>query len=235
MTAVDIFIHNRIHYVQIVQDHKDEMDRNIVTKIMDYNLFCQAKDLREQLSPVASAIDICQKDKTGLALACDTWIGLLENPALEPHHSKVLKRFNEAILPCHLVAYLLHPTYRGSRLTQEQREVAYQWLTAKDPEYLSAAIAFDTKSAPYPATFFNATSLPPAIWWKGLQHVQLPQGFVDTMVALHVACASSASIERVFSTFGIVHSKLRNRLGTDTASKLVFCYRMLRGKHELDY
>ena len=45
----------------------------------------------------------------------------------------------------------------------------------------------------------------------------------------------SAAIERIFSNFGMVQSKLRNRLGLVKARKLVFCYRMLRGKHEIDW
>jgi hypothetical protein len=36
-------------------------------------------------------------------------------------------------------------------------------------------------------------------------------------------------MERTFSNFGWIHSKIRNRLGNDTSAKLVFCYRMLRG------
>ena len=47
--------------------------------------------------------------------------------------------------------------------------------------------------------------------------------------------ASSASIERVFSNFGLIQSKLRNRLGVQKAAKLVACYRILRGKEELDW
>jgi hypothetical protein len=42
---------------------------------------------------------------------------------------------------------------------------------------------------------------------------------------LLTAIASSASIERIFSTFGLVHSKLRNRLGTEKAAKLVFLFK----------
>ena len=47
------------------------------------------------------------------------------------------------------------------------------------------------------------------------------------------ALCSSASIERVFSNFSYIYSKLRNRLGVSKASKLVFCYKMLHGSHEL--
>ena len=43
-----------------------------------------------------------------------------------------------------------------------------------------------------------------------------------------------AAIERIFSNFGMIQSKLRNRLGLVKAGKLVFCYRMLRGKDEID-
>ena len=40
--------------------------------------------------------------------------------------------------------------------------------------------------------------------------------------------ASSASVERVFSTyFGFVHSKVRNRLGVEKAGKLVFLHKLL--------
>jgi hypothetical protein len=44
-----------------------------------------------------------------------------------------------------------------------------------------------------------------------------------------------AAIERVFSNFVMIQSKLRNRLGLVKAGKLVFCYRMLSGKDEIDW
>ena len=47
--------------------------------------------------------------------------------------------------------------------------------------------------------------------------------------------SSSATNERIFSNFGMIRSKLRNRLGLVKAGKLVFCYRMLRGKDEIDW
>ena len=72
-------------------------------------------------------------------------------------------------------------------------------------------------------------------WWGALQKYPFPEGFVDCMLQLQSACASSASIERVFSTFGHIHSKLRNKLGVQKAAKLVLCYRMLRGGSEPDY
>lgn len=47
--------------------------------------------------------------------------------------------------------------------------------------------------------------------------------------------SSSASIERVFSNSGLIQTKLRNRLGLQKATKLVFSYRYLRGKEDIDW
>ena len=76
----------------------------------------------------------------------------------------------------------------------------------------------------------------PHIWWQTVgKNCRLPEGFVELMVNLHMTSVSAACIERIFSTFGLVMTKLRNRLGLDKAAKLVFCYRMLRGPTELEY
>ena len=54
-------------------------------------------------------------------------------------------------------------------------------------------------------------------------------------------CAISASVTSLpkidvveTSNFGVTHTKLHNRLGNETASNLVFCYRMLRGQNDID-
>ena len=92
-----------------------------------------------------------------------------------------------------------------------------------------------SRSDPFPAAFFKVGSFNPVTWWKGLKYAALPEGLVELMIQLHSACASSASIERIFSSFGLIHNKIRNRLGVEKAAKLVFYYRMLRGKEDLDY
>ena len=49
---------------------------------------------------------------------------------------------------------------------------------------------------------------------------------VNFICQLQTAVASSASIERIFSRFGLVHSKLRNQLGIAKAGKLVFLHKV---------
>jgi hypothetical protein len=93
---------------------------------------------------------------------------LARSSLLDHHKARLQHRFQQAIKPCHLVAYTLHPAYQGEGLTAEYQE--------------------------------------------GLRRCPFP----DVMIQLHSVCASSASIERVCTTFGHIHSKIRNRLGVES-------------------
>jgi len=53
----------------------------------------------------------------------------------------------------------------------------------------------------------------------------------DLSIQVHAAVASFADIERLFSTFGFVHSKVRNRLAIKKTSKLVSIMRSLNSNN----
>ena len=110
-------------------------------------------------------------------------------------------------------------------------------MTSTDDQHIATLIAYDGQAAPFPPAYFSesAKSTQPTVWWKGVCMYNVPQSFAELAIQLLSAPASSASIERVFSSFGAIHNKVRNRLGNAKASKLVFCYRMLRGGNDLDY
>ena len=72
-----------------------------------------------------------------------------------------------------------------------------------------------------------------AEWRRG--HSQaLGAEVMHPIMSLFSATASSAGVERVFSSFGLVHSKLCNWLGTENAGKLVFLFRALNSKFDVD-
>ena len=56
-----------------------------------------------------------------------------------------------------------------------------------------------------------------------LKKSELDKHILSLDEQLLAARASTAWIERIFSTFDLVHTKLRNRLQTAKAGKLVFC------------
>ena len=147
-----------------------------------------------------------------------------------------LKRFKKSVLPFHMAAYLLHPKYQGEGLTPTHVKSA----RAKDPVFVNLTIQFQAKGAPFPDSFFDEVvvngpaKVQPLAWWKsvGRQAPDIPAPFIELMIQLHSAIsavASSASIEKIFSTDGHVHRKLRNKMGMAKPEKLVFCYRMLNG------
>ena len=52
---------------------------------------------------------------------------------------------------------------------------------------------------------------------------------------LLVMSANSAAIDHIFSSFGLIQSKLRNQLWIQKCVKLVSFYGKLRGKYELGW
>ena len=109
-----------------------------------------------------------------------------------------------------------------------------------DAELLPSLCCFQAETAPFPASMFSETcvkNLKPTVWWNCLQKTNsgVPSELCDLAILLLKLPASSASIERIFSNFSLIQTKLRNRLGIEKAAKLVACYRSLRGANELDW
>ena len=50
---------------------------------------------------------------------------------------------------------------------------------------------------------------------------------MQAIIKLHTAVCSTAGLERIFSVFGFVQTKTRNRLGVDKAAKLVTIFKAL--------
>lgn len=94
----------------------------------------------------------------------------------------------------------------------------------------------------FPSHMFGSSitsSMTPDKWWKIMDMKQekarerkLPSGFCAFIASLQSCPASSGSIERVFSSFGLVWTKIRNSLGKDRAQKLVAIYRHLANETE---
>jgi len=72
-------------------------------------------------------------------------------------------------------------------------------------------------------------------WWNiacqsitaGDTDVQAKRGqqMLSLCYQLFSATATTAGLERIFSSYGLVHSKLRNKLGNKNAAKLTFLFK----------
>lgn len=151
----------------------------------------------------------------------------------------IQKRYDLAMTPSHFLSYLLTPKYNGqakSSLKPKELEQVYQFLTNQHgdvgEELNTKIIHFGLKTAPFDGPLMSEKmmkSLTAIHWWKAFQDTkQLLSKKEEYIIQQHLtARATSASIERTFSTFGYVHSKTRNRLGTEKTAKLVFLFKQL--------
>jgi hypothetical protein len=116
-----------------------------------------------------------------------------------------------------------------------EKEAAIEYIEAKlnseDSNFLTMFSKFQAKLSPFSSSYFApnfVTTMSDLDWWKS-QNALRPELVTDTnlkkLSQLMTACASTAILERFFSTFGMVHSKLWNQLGIEKAAKLVFLYK----------
>ena len=75
------------------------------------------------------------------------------------------------------------------------------------------------------------------MWWTCVKRTckLVNMKLCDPTNVLHHLPTSSVSVERIFSNFGAIQTKLHNRLGLEKAAKLVTCYRELHGSMELNW
>jgi len=154
-----------------------------------------------------------------LADACDAWLGLLSEPALQPPWESDFKMSSHSC------------TSQPTCCTRSTEGRSWQWLDNCDPVLITGFISFQAKAAPFPGSYFSAETINISshTWWQGAAVCSVDPAFADLAQRLTTLPSSSASIERVFSTFSFIHNKIRNRLNIQKASKLVFCYRILGG------
>lgn len=94
---------------------------------------------------------------------------------------------------------------------------------------MSEIIKFYARSFPFKDHLFNENTVKDVkslIWWLALKD-NISSGTLDVITKFFTTVASSAGIEHIFSTYSIVHSKLKNRLKVEKSSKLVSIFKTL--------
>ena len=124
-----------------------------------------------------------------------------------------------------------------SLLTQEEDVLMMNFLGEECPKLIPIIMKFRSRASPFDKSYLFAPmtvkNILPYTWWLnidtsgGAGEGELDRNTRDLIANLHRSVASSASVERMFSTFGFVHSAVRNRLGIEKAGKLVFLFRVL--------
>lgn len=111
----------------------------------------------------------------------------------------------------------------------DERDAAMNYAAMFFPSTVPDILKFKGRSHPFKPFMFTEEvlrTLSALTWWKSVED-DIHQDTKTLVRTLFTAIASSAGIERVFSSFGFVHSDVRNRLGTEKAAKLTFMYKVL--------
>lgn len=232
--CISSFLHNYHKYVTIASEHQDQFETRIAKILDNVAIYKECLTLNKQLDIISSALDELQKDSTTLSRAVEIWKNVMEAEELKQHKDVIVKRYKQIIRPEHFVANIMDAKYGGGKLTSEEEEEAEAWIMQYHPEWLPAIMAFKIKDVDYfPKSLFSeniVSQFSASKWWEILKEKvqknnKLDSDFCSFFQSLHSVPSSSASIERIFSTFGFIWSKLRNRLSSEQCEKLVKIYK----------
>lgn len=235
--CLESFLQNWHILVKICEEHRNDIDRDISTLVSNISIKRNAEDLLGRLKPISCALDLIQQDQCTIAHCVVIWKKLLiklnEKLDSSADKKKVMSRYSQAITPYHIIAHMLSPSNCNIKdnidLTEEEKQNALA-VTRKDfPEVMPTLLRFQAKVPPYDVMMDETvtSSMRDIEWWKAAFSVTNIDSTAQNIIKqLMTAVGSSAGVERMFSTFGLVHSDLRNRLGVDKAGKLTFLMKM---------
>lgn len=148
----------------------------------------------------------------------------------------LIRRIDMACTNTHNAAYLLDPRYKGENLTLDELEsttnlIVQLSVNKSEVEIIGEILNFRTASNEFNSRIIwtavkgiktvqkTSSDIMPSTWWESFQKKSVLH---DVALKLLSMPASSASCERNWSAWGIVHNKLRNRLTTTRSGKLVY-------------
>jgi uncharacterized protein YuzB (UPF0349 family) len=236
--CLESFIKNWPVLLKICEDHRDVIDTGIRNKVTNLAIKRNAEDLLKILKPIAVALDKIQKNSCTISDALVIWKDLEKNllNLLDVKGKREFsKRYKMALTPAHFLASLLDPRVAVGTLSAKESEAGLEFAQEKyaGTSLLSLIIKFQARAEPFNGAMFAkeaVASVTAVEWWqsfKAMKKDACTTREMECIVQLMTAVASSAGVERVFSTFNLVHSNVRNRLGIEKAAKLVFIMKLL--------
>lgn len=241
--CLKVYLENWHFMSDICLNNATAIDMTISQKVNDMSLKQQAQALYRKLENIAITLDISQKTSCCIGEVTEAWIELknkFEGENVRQREteyslsdlSKFNSRFEMAMSPAHFSANLLHPKFKGENLSSEQITEALLYIEVYHKEAMPFVVKYRAMTDPFHKFLFEdhvVNNVGPLEWWMSLKN-QINGQTMDLVTQLHTAVASSAGIERLFSTFGFIHSDVRNRLGTEKAAKLVTVFKHFNKK-----
>jgi len=176
-----------------------------------------------------------------LSDAVRSWLRLQANETFSDEVQEAMRsRMDSIWTPWHSLAYMMD-NRRGAEdegwpsLDDDRQNEARNAIDKMGDEVARAMIGYEMEdTSVYPERIFRTTvkkDMDPVKYWKYvamLASKNAPaKAFANRVAQVFSLPPSSAGIERVFSTAGLVQSKLRNRLPVSKVGRLVTVSRLL--------
>lgn len=232
--CLEVYVCEWDKLLKICDENKKLIDSVVYNKVYNIELKRSAEEFLKLLKPISIALDKMQKMNTSLSVAVEIWKELEsvfdEEDFTLQQVNIFKKRYKQALTNYHFIAYMLDPTKTKYKLTSEEKELALNEVESmyNNTGLLPLMVKLQAQLEPFKKIMFgteilsNVTALQ---WWYSQKDISEVNQNIDIIKQFLCAMSSSASVERVFSSFGIVHSKLRNKLGVEKAGKLVFLFK----------
>ena len=215
------YLDNWSSLLKVCEEQRDESDRNIAAKVNDFALKRNAEDYLQRMRPIAVALDWIQSDSCKVSDAVHVW-KKHDDDLKESHHppttmKTLLSRTKQTLTPVHFLANILDPKHQSKCLSGNEVDTAMAHFIGRYPTCLPSVVNIGAQTGqfkPYMLKEKMVASVSSLTWWQS-QVSRRNDAILLLYKSLLTAVASSAGVERVFSTFGLVQSKIRKRLATE--------------------
>jgi hypothetical protein len=221
---------------------KSKNQKKLLSVLQDVEFFNVAKIICDALIPLCVLIAILEGDYATIAFGwhqlvlyekylLTTRFATAFPAAVTFYRSRKLFLYSDVVG----LANLLDPRYRGADLTHEQKKDARQFLIDNTPEehqdsVINAFGEFLKRDSKASKRFTPKLVADPVRWWTGTGNFYYKEISEVASKLLSIIC-NSASSERIWSKFTLIHSKIRNRLAAKKTIVLCVIYAYLRMKY----
>lgn len=228
--AYKSLINNLQHMRMIVADMTStnrHVKSSISKLLFDENFIQNVKENIEFFNPVCVLINKCQEKNCSLADATGMWLNLKIPEKFEYKYGECFNMRKKMALNIYaLAAYYIHPYYDNSKLSKSDLDEINNFLFKNlNCEGIEDWDAFKNRGKFF-KDLFEKGKMDPLVFWNmaDMKHPNLAK----LAKKLLLIPASTAQIERVFSSWAFVHTSARNRLTFDRSKKLLHIYYSLR-------
>ena len=196
---------------------------------MDDSFWSKISQLSTLMQPYCGALDKLQLDKARLSDVALSFGYLLKfwedntNRSLaEGMISRLEKRWNDWEQPLLLLALALHPKYCLKKFNPDLESINFvtmgnwlsyyykAWSLNKPTKLLAQFESYRVKKPPFNDETYDQFDDDILAYWYYCSTMCKELGFVATKI--FSICVNSASVERLFSSMGFLHTSRRNKL-----------------------